>query len=77
MTEAVLKIIDIGFRRMNLVRIEARCHVSNNGSSRVMEKAGMAFEGILRKQIFVKGNHEDVRMYSILKEEAIRTAEGD
>ncbi|WP_259392259.1 GNAT family N-acetyltransferase [Paenibacillus thiaminolyticus] len=38
-------------------RIETRCLVDNAGSARVMEKAGMAVEGILRKHIFVKGSH--------------------
>lgn len=54
---------------MNLVRIQARCDVENIGSARVMEKAGMSFEGIIRKGIFVKGMHRDLKMYSILNEE--------
>lgn len=69
MSEAVKSVIDFGFNVMKLVRIEARCHPSNTGSSRVMEKSGMSFEGILRKHILVKGVHEDVKMYSILSEE--------
>lgn len=34
-----------------------------------MEKAGMSFEGIIRKGMLIKGNHWDLKMYSILKEE--------
>jgi ribosomal-protein-alanine N-acetyltransferase len=67
MSEVARKIIDFGFNEMNLVRIEARCHLQNIGSARVMEKAGMEFEGILRKQIFTKGEFQDVKIYSIIK----------
>lgn len=69
MSEAVSEILRFGFKEMDLVRIQARCFLENIGSSRVMEKAGMQFEGILRKGMFVKGEHQDLKMYSILKEE--------
>ncbi|GIO96025.1 hypothetical protein J14TS5_11110 [Paenibacillus lautus] len=39
---------------------------SNVGSARVMEKAGMSYEGLLRKAIWVKGRHEDLKLYSII-----------
>jgi len=68
-TEAVKEIIKFGFNEMDLVRIQARCFVENIGSSRVMEKSGMTFEGIIRKGMFVKGKHQDLKMYSILREE--------
>lgn len=54
---------------MDLVRIQARCVVENIGSARVMEKAGMSFEGIIRKGILMKGKHRDLKIYSILNEE--------
>ena len=69
-TEATKELIKFGFNSMDLVRIQAKCLVENAGSERVMEKAGMAFEGILRKFIFIKGSHYDVKMYSIIKEDA-------
>ncbi|MEK3975083.1 GNAT family protein [Psychrobacillus sp. FSL K6-2684] len=68
-SEVAKEIIKFGFEKMDLVRIQARCDVENIGSARVMEKAGMSFEGIIRKGIFVKGMHRDLKMYSILKEE--------
>lgn len=68
-TEAVKEIVRFGFNQMDLVRIQARCFVENIGSSRVMEKSGMKFEGIIRKGMFVKGKHQDLKIYSILKEE--------
>lgn len=69
-TEAAKALIKFGFSDMDLVRIQAKCLVENAGSERVMEKAGMAFEGVLRKFIFIKGSHYDVKMYSIIKEDA-------
>jgi ribosomal-protein-alanine N-acetyltransferase len=67
MSEAIRRIIDFGFTKMDLVRIEARCHPDNIGSARVMEKSDMQFEGILKKHLFTKGSHQDVKMYSIIK----------
>ncbi len=68
-TEAAKKLIGFGFEKMDLVRIQARCFVENIGSERVMEKVGMTFEGTLRKAMFAKGKHQDLKVYSILKEE--------
>ncbi|MVO99536.1 GNAT family N-acetyltransferase [Paenibacillus lutrae] len=67
MSEVTRRIIQFGFEKMALVRIEARCHLENRGSARVMEKSGMEFEGILRKHIFTKGEYQDVNMYSIIR----------
>lgn len=68
-TEACEALIQFGFTYMDLVRIQARCMKENIASQRVMEKNGMIFEGIIRKSIFSKGVHHDIKMYSILKEE--------
>ncbi|WP_455660613.1 GNAT family N-acetyltransferase [Pradoshia sp.] len=68
-TEAARRVIEFGFKEMNLVRIQARCFTENAGSERVMQKAGMTFEGIIRKGLYAKGKHHDLKLYSILKEE--------
>ena len=68
-TEALRAVIDFGFNSLDLRRIEARYMVENIASATVMKKAGMSFEGILRKALFVKGKHRDIGIYSILKEE--------
>jgi [ribosomal protein S5]-alanine N-acetyltransferase len=72
MTEAVREIIRFGFDVLGLNRIQARCKVSNVGSARVMEKAGMTFEGVLREYSFSKGKYLDLKMYSILRREWAR-----
>lgn len=69
MTEAVRGIIRFGFEKMELNRIEARCKPENAASEKVLQKCGMKLEGILRQQMFAKGEYQDLKMYSILKEE--------
>ncbi|MDQ4003995.1 MAG: GNAT family N-acetyltransferase, partial [Actinomycetota bacterium] len=58
-----------GFRKMGLNRIEARCIAKNIASARVMEKAGMTYEGTLREREFVKGAYRDMKLYSVLRSE--------
>ena len=68
-TEACKKIIDYGFGHHQLNRIYSRCMVRNHASRRVMEKAGMVWEG-RHKQQFLKGDvYEDIDYLAILAEE--------
>lgn len=72
-TEAVRALVAFGFSTMQLNRVEARCEIPNVASARVMEKAGMSFEGVLRQHMFAKGRYVDLKLYSILKQEWIAT----
>ena len=67
MTEAVKCILQFGFERMDLVRIQAICLPENIGSYRVMEKAGMQYEGTLRKARMIKGENRDIKIYAIVR----------
>jgi len=69
MTEAARELINFGFRKMQLNRVEARCMIDNIGSARVMEKSGMTYEGILREHMYAKGRYDDLKIYSILRRE--------
>lgn len=66
MTEAAKAAIAFGFHVMHLQRIQGYCAVENVGSARVLEKAGMEFEGILRNYVFTKERAWDVKMYAII-----------
>jgi RimJ/RimL family protein N-acetyltransferase len=68
-TEAVQAVIDYGFNHLGLNRIHARHMTNNPASGRVLQKAGMRLEGILRQSIFRWDSFEDAAMYSILCEE--------
>jgi ribosomal-protein-alanine N-acetyltransferase len=69
MPEAVRAVIRFSFGRMGLNRVEARCIAENTASARVMEKAGMTYEGTLREREFIKGAYRDMKLYSILRRE--------
>jgi [ribosomal protein S5]-alanine N-acetyltransferase len=69
MAEAVRAMIRFGFERMGLNRIEARCITENTASAKVMEKAGLIYEGTLRQREYIKGAYRDMKIYSILSSE--------
>jgi ribosomal-protein-alanine N-acetyltransferase len=54
---------------MELNRVEARCIAENTASARVMEKAGMSYEGTMREREYIKGAYRDMKLYSILRSE--------
>jgi ribosomal-protein-alanine N-acetyltransferase len=65
----VRAMIAFGFEKMDLNRVEARCVAENTASARVMEKAGMTYEGTLRQREFLKGAYRDMKLYAILRGE--------
>jgi len=69
MSEAARAVLQFGFQKMDLNRLEARCNLENIGSERVMQKLGMTYEGVIREQLFIRGRFESVKLYSILRDE--------
>ena len=69
MTEVVREIVQFGFARMHLNRIEADVMVPNDGSARVLQKVGFTEEGILRQRGYWKGEYHDLRFFSLLRGE--------
>jgi RimJ/RimL family protein N-acetyltransferase len=51
MAEALIEVVDWAMRQASIWRIGAVCDVENPASARVMEKAGLQREGILRRWI--------------------------
>ncbi|MCB1153106.1 GNAT family N-acetyltransferase [bacterium] len=49
MSEALMGVIEVALNSPEIWRVEATCHYKNLASKRVMEKAGMEFEGRLRR----------------------------
>lgn len=68
-TEASQEVLNYGFDVLQLNRIEGGCDLDNIGSEKVMLKAGMTFEGVLRKNERIKGEFRDTKIFSILKSE--------
>lgn len=73
MTEALQTIIDFLFQKVNCNRISAIHATENPASGRVMEKAGMRYEGTFRQAVNLKGRLVDVSEYAILKEDIKQT----
>ena len=70
-TEALKKVLEFGFRELNLHRIEAGCAVDNSASVKVLEKAGMIKEGMKRKVLPIRGKWFDAFSYALLSEDFI------
>jgi ribosomal-protein-alanine N-acetyltransferase len=68
-TEAARVVLDFGFDVLKLERVSAECVLENRGSSRVLEKLGMRWEGHLRRNQRMKGRWWDTLVYGILREE--------
>lgn len=65
-TESLRKIIDFGFKNLQLHRIEAGCAVENMGSITVLEKVGMQREAHTRKLLPLISGWSDNYGYAIL-----------
>lgn len=74
MTEALGAVLDYAFCSLHLNRVEAQFEVDNPASGRVMEKAGMRPEGVLRGRLYNKGRYVDVKLYAMLREDYARHA---
>ena len=71
MSEAVSAIIDHGFNKMNLNRIEALVRIGNVPSLRLMEKFHFIKEGVLRQHYYISDKYEDSILFSKLNNEYI------
>lgn len=66
-TEAAAAVIGHLLDEVGFHRVQAKCCVDNAASERVMQKAGMTQEGVLRDYFFSKeGRWRDVVLYSLV-----------
>ena len=70
-TEALSGLLDFGFKKLKLHRIEAGCAVDNTASAQVLEKVGMVKEGRKRKKLPIRGEWQDNFFYAILEEDFV------
>ncbi len=68
-SEALSAVIYFAFSQVGYNRVEAYHAVDNPGSGRVMEKAGMSYEGTARQKYRSNRGYEDVNMYAIIKKD--------
>ena len=66
-TEIAKMLINFGFEKMKLHKIEAGVATGNSRSVKVLEKAGMTKEGLRRKILPIRGEWVDNYHYAILE----------
>ncbi len=67
MTEAVKQACSYVFENTDIIRIFAEPFAYNTGSCRVLEKAGFAYEGLLKSNAFKNGKIVDMKMYALVR----------
>ncbi len=67
--EACRAVLTFAFAEYGPERIQARVIDGNHASARVLAKLGFRDEGTLRQSLLRRGNFEDVRMFSVLRDE--------
>src|SRR5688500_5886257 len=68
-TRCCKTVINEGFSRLQLNRIEIRAATENHKSQAIPERLGFKKEGIIRQGEFVNNQFVDLYVYSMLKEE--------
>jgi ribosomal-protein-alanine N-acetyltransferase len=70
MSEALSTVIDWAFTQPDIYRVQAFCDVDNIASARVMEKAGMTREGLLRRYALhpnLSDEPRDAYLYALVR----------
>lgn len=68
-TQAVKLLAEYVFNNTDIIRLYAEPFARNKASCRVLEKAGFACEGTLRKNALKNGVIEDMKMYALIKKQ--------
>lgn len=68
-TEAAACVVGLGFEEMGLHRVTLRIAVGNGASERIAEKLGFVHEGLLRKEVLVRGEWLDHTLWAMLEDE--------
>lgn len=69
MSEALGKILQVGFEEMKLQRVEAFVIPGNKPSIRILQKFGFRREGFMRRRFNYEGRMKDTIAFSLLPEE--------
>jgi len=68
-TDATRAICDFGFGELRLERIGLMVYADNERGRRTYEKAGFTHEATFRRAHFARGEHHDVHVMSLLRDE--------
>ena len=67
MKEALIKVVDFGFDKMQLHSIEAHINPANTASAAILESTGFLKEGYFKEHFFFNGEFSDTAIYSKIK----------
>jgi RimJ/RimL family protein N-acetyltransferase len=67
-TEAVRRLVEFGFKDLDLQRIALHVFADNLAGIRVYEKSGFVREGLLRRGAYIDGTYKDVVIMAVLKD---------
>lgn len=70
MTEAIRQLCGIVFDTTDILRIYAEPFAYNTGSRRALEKAGFAFEGLMKNNAVKNGKLLDMKLYALTRDES-------
>lgn len=70
MTRSLARVIECAFEEVELHRLEALVIPGNLASERLLEKSGFKREGLLREYMYINGKHQDLAMFSLLRNKA-------
>jgi RimJ/RimL family protein N-acetyltransferase len=68
-TDALNALVDLGFGELRLERIELEVFDYNKRAIRSYEKAGFQTDAVLRRSRYHRGQHHDVHLMSILRDD--------
>jgi len=67
-TAAAWAAVQFGFEEMGVHRVHASCLRRNAGSARVLERAGLQYEGCLREHLLHRGRFEDLLLFGAVRD---------
>jgi RimJ/RimL family protein N-acetyltransferase len=73
-TDALRAICDFGFGELRLERIGLMVYAGNDRERRSYEKAGFTHEATMRRAHFARGQHHDVHVMGLLRDEWLARA---
>ena len=71
-SEIAAAVLDAAFQHFKLHRVAGQCSPDNTGSIRIMQKLGLAREGLLRDIHFARGKWWSTLIYGILDQEYVK-----
>lgn len=66
---AIQKILQYGFEKLQMQKVEAKIFVGNTASRKAFEKCGFQLEGTIRRCEMKRGEYIDEWLFGILREE--------